>query len=65
MTRRTWEWLPGAQIRSCLHPLLFAGLYHLLKASQCSSPLSHYIKPYQTQPPIYYPPDQSTTGNGP
>lgn len=28
----TWEWLPGAQIRSCLHPLLFAGFYHLLKA---------------------------------
>jgi phosphatidylinositol glycan class B len=35
---RTWEWGPSAQIRSPLHPIMFAGLYKLLSAFQLDTP---------------------------
>eukprot|EP00953_Heterococcus_sp_UTEX-ZZ885_P032859 17136-Heterococcus_DN1.PRE.7 len=34
LLNRTWEWLPGAQIRGFLHPLIFAALYKLLTLVQ-------------------------------
>jgi GPI mannosyltransferase 3 len=34
LLNRTWEWLPGAQIRGFLHPLIFAALYKLLALVQ-------------------------------
>ena len=33
-TYRTWEWLPGARIRSFIHPLIIAVLYKVLQVSR-------------------------------
>ena len=33
----TWEWSGAARLRSCVHPLIFAGLYRALRALGCDS----------------------------
>jgi phosphatidylinositol glycan class B len=33
----TWEWSGAARLRSCVHPLVFAGLYRALRALGCDT----------------------------